>query len=478
MKKSRRESEPMSGKEGKKKGCSNLGCALFSLPFFLAGAAVIYFLFLGPALKILSAQSWNPTPCTVISSKVGGSGDTHSIEIVYSYTVEGSQYQSDRYDFINASTSGYAGKAEVVSQNPPGKIATCYVNPANPSDAVFSRSFSSDMWFGLFGLPFLLVGAGGLYVAARDALKARRAAKELTAKPASPWPTFETTRYRNPSPTALDESDSQSTTFQPYSSQPDFFQPTSFQPSSFEENSVQPAPFQEQSFFEETAQTASAIPAMPVTPSTPAEASDRVVLKPIVTPGCKLTGVAIFAVGWNGVMAATGGWSFERWDDGTLSWIPALFMSPFQLIGIAAVLALGYFFLAMFNPRPMLTLSPANLRLGEPFDLEWEFSGSNRAVNRFCLYIEGREEATYRRGTTTSTDRSVFARIDIAERPTAEKGRARIMMPGNTMHSFKSDNNKIVWNIHLQGDIRYWPDVKESFEVEVLPLRLTKPGEL
>ena len=478
MKKSRREPEPISGKKGEKKGCSNLGCALFSLPFFLAGAAVIYFLFIGPALKILTAQSWNPTPCTVISSKVGGSGDTHSIEIVYSYTIDGRQYQSDRYDFVNASTSGYAGKAEVVNQNPPGKSATCYVNPANPSDAVFSRSFSSDMWFGLFGLPFLLAGAAGFYVAARDALKARRGAKELKAKPASPWPTFETTRYRNPSPTALNESDSQPSSLQPYSSQPDFFQPASFQPASSQENSVQPAPFQEQTFIEEPAQTASVSPVDTAVPSTPAVALDRVVLKPIITPGCKLIGVAIFAVVWNGIMAATGGWSFERWDDGDLSWIPTLFMSPFQLIGIAAVVALGYFFLAMFNPRPMLTLSPGKLRLGEPFDLEWEFSGSNRAVNRFRLYIEGREEATYRRGTTTTTDRSVFAVIEIADRPTAEKDRARITMPGNTMHSFKSENNKIVWDIHVQGDIRYWPDVKETFEVEVLPRRLTKPGEL
>lgn len=478
MKKSRREPEPISGKEGKKKGCSNLGCALFSLPFFLAGAAVIYFLFVGPALKILGAQSWNPTPCTIISSKVGGSGDTHSVEILYSYTVDDQQYQSDRYDFVNASTSGYAGKAEIVSQNPPGKSATCYVNPANPSDAVFSRSFSSDMWFGLFGLPFLLVGVVGFYVAMRDALKARRGAKKLQAKSASSWPTFETTRYRNPSPTALNESDSQASSFQWELPQPSSSQPESPEPSSFQESFTQPASFQERSFVENLAQAASAISATPVAPSTPADAFERVVLKPMITPGCKLTAVAIFAVVWNGIVAATGGWSFKSWDDGDLAWIPSLFMSPFQLIGIAAVLAVGYFSLAMFNPRPTLTLTPGKLRLGEAFDLEWEFSGSNRAVNRFRLYIEGREEATYRRGTTTTTDRSVFATIEIAERPTAEKGRARITMPGNTMHSFKSENNKIVWNIYAQGEIRFWPDVKETFEIEVLPKRLTKPDEV
>ena len=132
----------------------------------------------------------------------------------------------------------------------------------------------------------------------------------------------------------------------------------------------------------------------------------------------------------------------------------------------------------MFNPRPVLTLSPGKLRLGEPFDLEWEFTGSTRAVNRFRLHVEGREEATYRRGTTTTTDRSVFATIKIAERPSAERSHARITMPADTMHSFKSENNKIVWAIHVEGEIRLWPDVKEEFEVEVLPGRIKKPGEL
>jgi hypothetical protein len=478
MKKSTRVPEPISGNEGKKKGCSNLGCALFSLPFFLAGAAVIYFLFAGPALKILKAQSWNPTPCTVISSEVGGDGDTHSIEIVYSYTIGGRQYQSGRYDFVNASTSAYEGKAEVVRQNPPGKNATCYVNPANPSDAVFSRGFSSDMWFGLFGLPFLLAGAGGFYVAARDALKARRGARELKAKPASTWPTFETTRYRNPSPTALNESDSQASSFQWDLPQPNSLQPDSSQPSSFQDSLVQPAHVQEQTFIEAPAQPADAWPVAPVVPSTAVGASERVVLKPVVTPGCNLTGWAVLAVVWNGIVAATGGWSFKKFDYDNFAWVPVVLMSPFQLIGILLVVCAGYYLLAMFNPRPVLTLSPGKLRLGEPFDLEWEFSGSTRAVNRFRLYVEGREEATYRRGTTTTTDRSVFATIKIAERPSAEKGRARITMPADTMHSFKSENNKIVWAIHVEGEIRLWPDVKEGFEVEVLPGRIKKPGEL
>ena len=147
MKRSMRASEPLSGSKTKKSGCSNLGCALFALPFLLAGAVFLYFFTVGPALKIYEAQSWSPTPCVVTSSSVASGGDdTYAVRIAYTYSVGGGEYHSDRYDFFSGYTSGYDGKAEVVRQNPAGKNAICYVNPANPADSVFNREFTSGMW--------------------------------------------------------------------------------------------------------------------------------------------------------------------------------------------------------------------------------------------------------------------------------------------------------------------------------------------
>src|SRR5688572_4997076 len=119
MKRSTRASEPLSGGKTKKGGCSNLGCALFAVPFFLAGAVFLYFFTVGPALKIYEAQSWNPTPCVVKSSRVASGGDdTYAVSITYTYSVGGAEYESDRYDFFSGYTSGYEGKDEVVRQNP------------------------------------------------------------------------------------------------------------------------------------------------------------------------------------------------------------------------------------------------------------------------------------------------------------------------------------------------------------------------
>ena len=38
------------------------------------------------------------------------------------------------------------------------------------------------------------------------------------------------------------------------------------------------------------------------------------------------------------------------------------------------------------------------------------------------------------------------------------------------MHSFSSDNNAVVWSLVVHGEIDRWPDVSESYEVEVRPL--------
>lgn len=485
MKRSTRASEPLSGGETKKAGCSNLGCGLFTVPFLLAGAFIIYLLFAGPALKNYKAQDWTPTPCTIESIRVAGD-ETYSVEIVYRYTVNGVEYRSDRYDFVNVSTSAYEDKYEAVYRNPAGSRATCYVNPDNPAEAVFHRDFSSDMWFGLFGLPFFLAGVFGLYVSIKNALKDRKEPAALRAKQANAWPGFETIRYRNPSPTAQQESD-----YQPPSFEPPSYSQSPFDESSLQPITTQPPPATEPVEIEKLAEipkpaditdikrfVEAAWNSQAVTASEAAGPFERRVLEPVFSPGCKVKTMAVVTVVWNAVVLAFGGWRVKgSWNDGFFGLMPNLLFSPFELIGIFLLLVTGYYFLALFNPRPRLILSTTQVRLGEPFNVEWEFTGSTRAVKRFFLYMEGWEMATYRRGTNSSTDKSLFAKITITDRPGAARGNALVTVPANTMHSFTSENNKIVWSIQLRGDIRIWPDVSESFNIEVLPRRLPKVSD-
>lgn len=155
------------GRRSRRSGGNELsgGCGvLFGLAFLLPGLAVMYFLSIRPLLKIQDAKSWERVPAVVLSSRVkthSGDSTTYSVDITFEYEVNGQTFQSDRYNFVTGSSSGYESKRRVVAQYPVGHRFEAYVNPRNPSEAVISREFH---WFfaGMFafGGVFVLVGGG------------------------------------------------------------------------------------------------------------------------------------------------------------------------------------------------------------------------------------------------------------------------------------------------------------------------------
>ncbi|MGD1018365.1 MAG: DUF3592 domain-containing protein [Verrucomicrobiia bacterium] len=135
--------------------------------FFVVGGTCTYFSFVRPMLGIEQARHWPAVSCRVISSRVQShtsskGGTTYSVDILYAYNVDGREYRSNRYDFMGGSSSGYNGKAKIVSRYRPGTTASCYVNPGDPDDAVLEREFTPQMLIGLFPAVFLFVGLGGL----------------------------------------------------------------------------------------------------------------------------------------------------------------------------------------------------------------------------------------------------------------------------------------------------------------------------
>ncbi|MHC4520485.1 MAG: hypothetical protein ACYTAS_18000 [Planctomycetota bacterium] len=149
-----------------------------------------------------------------------------------------------------------------------------------------------------------------------------------------------------------------------------------------------------------------------------------------------------------------------------------LFMLPFVAIGIGLLGLIVYQFLALFNPRPTLELSSTRVPLGGAAELSWTFTGRTDRIGEFSVALRGREYATYRRGTNTYTDDNTFYEMELYKTShTAEiaSGQVGFVLPSDTMHSFEADNNKIVWNLEVRGDIPKWPDVKESFPITVVP---------
>jgi hypothetical protein len=158
--------------QNRAQGCGAQGCGGcflrgFFLIFLLAGLGMGYFLLFQPLWQIAQARGWEETPCTIRTSEVevkrGDDSDSHIISITYDYDYDGLPYTGERYHFAISSTNTNARwKRRVVKEHPPGRRTVCYVDPDDPGEAVLERGWTREMWWGLFPLPFLAVGLGGL----------------------------------------------------------------------------------------------------------------------------------------------------------------------------------------------------------------------------------------------------------------------------------------------------------------------------
>jgi hypothetical protein len=186
----------------------------------------------------------------------------------------------------------------------------------------------------------------------------------------------------------------------------------------------------------------------------------------------------VIALAWNGFVlgvsrtilgdlrTAPGGWH-SLFTCGM-----GLFMIPFLLVGLLLAVLAVFQGLALFNPRVCITFPIYPLAIGGASELVWEISGKVSRIKNFRLFLEGREEATYTRGTRIVTDKSVFKTIPICEmsqNALVAQGRITVQIPDGTMHSFKSKNNKIIWELKAKGDIPRWPDIEDDYPVEILP---------
>lgn len=383
--------------------------------FALAGGIAFYFLTWLPIANILDAKSWAPAQCVIVSSRVAenhsSDGSTYAVEITYTYEVDWQTYQGDRYDFSTGSSSGYAAKAEIVEAHPPGTEVDCYVDPEDPTRSVINRSPGGYLWWGLFPLPFLAVGLGGL---AFFLVFKQREAKAGPRRDASG------VRARA---------------------------------------------------FAGTGQTVAATGAAE-------RRHGPLELEAGQTPVAQLIAVIAFATLWNVVVGIFVFFvilpSFERGDP---EWLVTVFMVPFVLIGLATIGGVVYQFLALFNPRPRLTLTDGHLIPGSEVTLSWQLEGRVGRLRSLTLELEGQEAARYRSGKNTHTDHHVFYTSPVVSRgPLDGKyygaqrgGQTTLSIPQGTMPSFEAGNNRIEWHLKVHGDVPFWPDVNQSFPITVFP---------
>jgi hypothetical protein len=198
--------------------------------------------------------------------------------------------------------------------------------------------------------------------------------------------------------------------------------------------------------------------------------SGPIILKNSHSPGCIFVGMLFLNLFWNGIVI---GFSYNVYfvqKPGGI--LPYIMMIPFQAIGLGIIGVTIYCFLAMFNPRPTLVCSQQYMYPGQEFELSWLFEKSAGRIQELFVFIEGTEQVSYRQGTSNRTESHVFFRHQVVQTSSVDEitqGMRLVTLPSNVMHTFTTSNNKIIWQVRFHGVIARWPDVRESFTIDVYP---------
>jgi hypothetical protein len=209
-----------------------------------------------------------------------------------------------------------------------------------------------------------------------------------------------------------------------------------------------------------------------VNPSMPMPTGAPQVLRPKYTPMARFLGILAFAVIWNGFIGIVSYFVIFSADAHAPMFVKII-VSLFGVIGAAIVVVAFTQFLSLFNPRIRITASSTMVPLGGELNFTWTVSGRAGMLRKLQVVLEGAESATYRRGTSTSTDREVFFESTVfesAEREFLSQGSGRVVVPAHLMHTFEAPSNKVQWQLKVKGEIPRWPDVEDEYTITVLPL--------
>ncbi|MCG8455767.1 MAG: DUF3592 domain-containing protein [Holophagales bacterium] len=402
-------------------------CGLFAL----VGLALLYFMALRPLYQMAMARGWQETTCLIASSRVAASsdGDTFRVEVSYTFELDGLTYEGDRYDFQTGNTSGREAKDRIVKGLPEGAEVRCWVDPHDPESSVISRDPGWFLLWGLFPIPFVLIGVGGLFVLVRmraAATGGRRRAMDLP----------------EPLPAGGDNSGRWQQAMQ-----------KAAEPRDVDADAV-----------------------MDLVP----DPLGHLVLEPASTRKTRVMGLGCLSLLWNGFVAfflVQSGF-FETGGEG-LDVFLALVLVPFVLVGLGMIALFVHQLLALSNPLPHLRLTTGRPGPGGQAQLEWHLSGASGRIRRFTIRLEGRESATYTRGTDRVTDHHVFFEQELydTDHLATSRGSLEVDLPEGLLPTFEAPSNKVGYRIQVRGEIGLWPDVAEDFPFPVYPPDLSGPRD-
>jgi hypothetical protein len=202
---------------------------------------------------------------------------------------------------------------------------------------------------------------------------------------------------------------------------------------------------------------------------------------PLVKPnsGSSKVGFAclgLFALLWNSFVIF---WLIGSWLQ-SHNILFTMFGLPFLAVGIALAVGACWPLIIGTKLAPAEAhVSSTTLRPGEEFSFSYRQKVRRPVdVQRATYSLVLRESATYRQGTDTTTvthEELAFQWDGLAR--SYEAGEEigtdqKLRIPESAMHTFEAARNKLQWFVKVDLDSVGWADVKEAYEVRVLPERL------
>ncbi len=195
----------------------------------------------------------------------------------------------------------------------------------------------------------------------------------------------------------------------------------------------------------------------------------EILLNPAAGRVGTFVGLTFFALFWNGIVGVFVYQAVKDFGRGFIGWFLPFFLIPFVLIGLVVIGAALQAFSRLFAPPVEVRLDPSRLRLGARVPFTWRLGG--RGVRRLTLRLVAREEATYRQGTRTATDKSDVFRAVLFESTdilALTEGRTEISLPAEAVApAFAAANNKLVWELVFDGEIPWRADIDDRFHLPV-----------
>jgi hypothetical protein len=192
-----------------------------------------------------------------------------------------------------------------------------------------------------------------------------------------------------------------------------------------------------------------------------------------------LIGLGLFALLWNTVLVVLAITAGADLLGGRIDWFLLVLLGPFAAVGVTGiVLFIRQLVLTSAVGTTQLEISEHPLRPGGSYEVHLAQAGSG-TFRDLSITLELEEQATFRQGTDTRTERVVIWRgaveswrnIQVAP-GTFFEARANLSVPASAMHSFASEHNTVSWRIVVRGKPARWPAFSRGFPVVVYPVEV------